>query len=108
MQNDYLTISLKKSMREPALNRLFKKIGKSLGYEDLDCKIEIHGMSITEYTTLDERTIKRFEVGLISRAQAIAILDKIPLDDAEKMSRVIEEEQKIKDKSKSSEEEDKK
>lgn len=95
MQNDYLTTSLKKNIREHSLNRLIRKIGKYLGIEEIDCTIEIHGMSTMEYATFTEMMIKRFEAGLISREEAIARLDKLPLDKAEEMVQKIESEQKV-------------
>lgn len=96
MQNDYLTTSLKKNLREHSLNRLISKIGKYLGIEEIDCKIEIHGMSTMEYSTLNEVIAKRFELGLISRKEAIMKLDTISEEEAEKMIQDIEEEQKMK------------
>jgi hypothetical protein len=85
MQNDYLTTTLKKNMREHGYNRLIKKIGKVLGYEDIDCRMEIHGMSTMEYTTLNEVTAQRFELGLISRKAATMRLDSISEEETEIM-----------------------
>ena len=48
MQNDLLTTQLKKEIRTKQLNRLIKKTGKVLGIEDIDCRIEIRGMSTME------------------------------------------------------------
>lgn len=90
MQNDYLTTSLKKNMREIGINRFIKKIGKVLGYGDIDCRIEIHGMSTMEYSTLNEVIARRFELGLISRKAAIMKLDSISEEEAEEMTKDIE------------------
>ena len=53
-------------------------------------------MSTTESIRLNEETILRFQHGLISRAEAIAKLDRIPIDVAEERAKKIEAEEKAK------------
>jgi len=96
MQNDMLTTAEKIRIETAQYNRLINKIGIASGKPDIDCRIEIHGMSTTESIRLNEETILRFQHGLISRAEAIAKLDRIPIDVAEERAKKIEAEEKAK------------
>ena len=94
MQNDYLTTAIKKRLREAGFNRLWTKIGKAyLSKPNLDCKIEIHGMSTMEKEAQPEQIMQRFQLGLISRKSALIKLDNISEEEAEKMVKEIEKEQ---------------
>jgi len=94
MQNDLLTTQLKRGIRTKQINRLIKKTGKVLGIDDIDCRIEIHGMSTMEISKYTDNITLRLQSGSITRAEAISRLDRIPLEEAEEMAKKIEAEEK--------------
>lgn len=96
MQNDMLTTQLKVQLRTRYINRLIKIIGKVMGHKDIDCYIEIHGMSTTEQDKLFDQTIIAYQTGIISRAEAIAKVYKISIEEAEEKAKKIEKEEKAK------------
>src|SRR5687767_12478218 len=96
MQNDFMTTQLKVQLRTKYYNRLIKIIGKVMGYDDIDCKIEIQGMSTLEASKFVDQIVIRQQAGLISRTAAIARLDRISEEEAREMVKEIEKEEKVK------------
>jgi hypothetical protein len=91
-----LTTREKVKIEQAQYNRLFKKILIALKKPDGECRIEIHGMSTMEAAVFEERIIARYQAGLISRARAIAKLDRVPIEEAEEIAKEIEAEEKTK------------
>jgi len=96
MQNDMLTTASKVLIENTQYNRLFKRLLIAYGKPNGDCTIEVHGMSTTEASKFDEKIIARYQVGFISKAKAISLLERIPLEEAEEEAKKIEKEEKVK------------